>query len=372
MSEPTYTDPARQSPSDRRGALINLVWLCYSVFFFIDAAQQGTWHAWLTAALLFSIFLALYLGIAIAPGLRRTKRLLVAALTLFGIGAYTLNSGAGVVFIYVAACAVAVTDSALIGGLIISGAAALAAGEGWALHYSAWNWGIFAFFTVPAGISSLFWTLRARANARLTLAQEQIEHLAQVAERERIARDLHDVLGHTLSLIVLKSELAGRLIGADPARARAEIAEVEQTARRALSEVRETISGYRCEGLVAELARARQTLALAGVRFECTEPPPRLTPLIESTLALIVRECVTNIVRHARAARCYLTIASSPERTLLEISDDGRGGIEHEGNGLSGVRERLAALGGRIAIDSQQGTRLRVEIPATAVPGRAT
>ena len=372
MSEPTRTDPTCQSPSERRGTLVNLVWLCYSVFFFIDAAQHGTWQGWLASVLLFGGFLALYLGVAIGTGSRRTKRLLVAALTLFGLGAYWVNSGAGVVFIYVAAFAPAVTDSALIGGLIISGAAALTAGEGWALHYGPWNWGIFAFFTVPAGVSSVFWSLRARANARLTLAQEQIEHLAQVAERERIARDLHDVLGHTLSLIVLKSELAGRLIGADPARARGEIAEVEQTARRALSEVRETISGYRCEGLAAELARARQTLALAGVRFECTEPPPRLTPLVESTLALIVRECVTNIVRHARAARCHLTIAANPEHTLLEISDDGRGGIEHEGNGLSGVRERLAALGGRIAIDSHQGTRLRVEIPAAATPVSAS
>lgn len=372
MSEPTRTDPACKTPTDRRGPLINLVWLCYSVFFFVQAAQTGTWAAWVTTTLLFACFLALYLGTAIMASSRRTKRRLVAAMALFGVGAYWLNAGAGVVFIYVASFAGAVTDSALIGGLIISAAAAMTAGEGWVLHYSPWTWGIFAFFAVPSGISSLFWSLRVRANARLTLAQEQIEHLAQVAERERIARDLHDVLGHTLSLIVLKSELAGRLIGADPTRARGEIAEVEQTARRALAEVRETISGYRCEGLAAELARARQTLALAGVRFECTDPPPRLTPLVESTLALIVRECVTNIVRHARAARCYLTIASSPERTLLEISDDGRGGVEHEGNGLRGMRERLAALGGRIAIDSQQGTRLRVEIPAAVTPASAS
>jgi two-component system sensor histidine kinase DesK len=366
MSEPTRTDPACPS-RQRRWTPINLVWLCYSVYFFIQPAQQGTWHAWLEALLLLACFLALYLGASLLPSSRRTKQYLTVALTLFGIGAYRLNAGAGVVFIYVAALAPCVTDSFLIGGGIICAAAALAAAEGAALHYGIWNWGIIAFFAVPAGSSSLFWALRARTNARLTLAQEQIEHLAQVAERERIARDLHDVLGHTLSLIVLKSELAGRLIGTDPTRARGEIAEVEQTARRALAEVRETISGYRCEGLAAELTRARRTLELAGVRFECTEPPPRLAPLIESTLALIVRECVTNIVRHARAARCYLTIVTTPERTLLEISDDGRGGVGHEGNGLRGVRERLAALGGHVAIDSQQGTRLRVEIPALAL-----
>ena len=187
-------------------------------------------------------------------------------------------------------------------------------------------------------------------------------------DRERIARDLHDVLGHTLSLIVLKSELAGRLIGSEPQRARTEISEVEQTARRALAEVRETIRGYRCEGLAAELTRARQTLDLAGVRLECTTPLPRLAPLVESTLSLVVRECVTNIVRHARAGRCTLTIASGPQQTLLEIRDDGRGGIEHEGNGLRGMRERLAALGGQLTIDTREGTRLRVEIPAAALP----
>ena len=368
MIEPENPSESRAPVPARRSPLINLVWLCYSVFFFVMPAQHGTWRTWSLTLLLFGVFVALYLPTMFFARVPRTRRILVAAMTVLGLGAYAYNPGCGVIFIYVASFAPAVTDSFAVGSAVIAAATLLAALEGWALHYSPWTWGIFAFFAVPAGVSSLFWSLRVRANARLQLAQEQIEHLAQVAERERIARDLHDVLGHTLSLIVLKSELAGRLIGSEPQRARTEISEVEQTARRALAEVRETIRGYRCEGLAAELTRARQTLDLAGVHLECTEPLPRLAPLVESTLSLVVRECVTNIVRHARAGRCTLTIESDPQQTLLEMRDDGRGGIEHEGNGLRGMRERLAALGGHLTIDTREGTRLRVEIPATAVP----
>ncbi|MHB1872235.1 MAG: sensor histidine kinase [Steroidobacteraceae bacterium] len=364
MNEPGDTREPCRPPTEPRAARINLVWLCYSVFFFVMPVEVGTLRAWLTTLLLYGCFLALYLNVAIAGHPQRTRQVLVAALVLLGFGAYRLNPGAGVVFIYIAAFAPAVTDSLAVGIAIIGAAALAAALEGWALGYSPWTWAIFAFFAVPAGISSLYWTLRTRANARLNLAHEQIEHLAQLAERERIARDMHDVLGHTLSLIVLKSELAGKLLPSEPARAQREIQEVEQTARRALAEVRQTIRGYRTEGLAAELSRAEQTLALAGVRLECTAELPRLGPLIESTLSLVLRESVTNIVRHAQAARCRLTIAEEPSHTLFEITDDGRGGIEHEGSGLRGMRERLEALGGELAIDSREGTRLRVQIPS--------
>lgn len=348
----------------QRSRAFHLIWLAYSVFFFIEPAQRPTLGAWLVTSLMYAGFLALYVGFIYARPLR-TRMALLVLLSAFGIAYYPFNAGAGVVFIYIAAFIPTVIEPLPTSIALIAAAAAMAALEGWVLGYSAWTWGIFAFFSLPAGLSNLFWTLRARSDARLHLAQEQIEHLAQVAERERIARDLHDVLGHTLSLIVLKSELAGKVLGADPERAQREIAEVEQTARRALAEVRETIRGYRCESLSAELTRAEQTLALAGVSLECTAPLPQLTPMVESTLSLVLRECVTNIVRHARAARCWLTIAVEPGQTLFEISDDGRGGIEREGNGLSGMRERLATLGGRLAIDSHQGTRLRVEIPAS-------
>src|SRR5579875_3150713 len=122
--------------------------------------------------------------------------------------------------------------------------------------------------TVARGAGSIAAGAQKRARQKLQLAQEQIEHLAKVAERERIARDLHDVLGHTLSVVVLKSELAGKLLGTDAERARREIGELEQIARKALGEVREAIRGYRTEGIAAEIARARRALDAAGVRLE--------------------------------------------------------------------------------------------------------
>ena len=134
---------------------------------------------------------------------------------------------------------------------------------------------------------------------KLRSAQAENVELAAVAERERIARDLHDVLGHTLSVIVLKAELAGRLLARDTPeearRAAAEIADVEHTARTALAEVREAIGGYRSKGLSAEIEQARQTLRAAGVQLECAAAPPSLRAREETVLSLAVREAVTNI-----------------------------------------------------------------------------
>jgi two-component system sensor histidine kinase DesK len=204
------------------------------------------------------------------------------------------------------------------------------------------------------------------ATQRLLRAQEQIGHLAKVAERERIARDLHDVLGHTLSVVVLKSELAGKLIGSDVERARREIGEVEQIARSALSEVREAIRGYRTEGIAAEIARARRALEAAGVQLEWRAESIRLEGATESVLSLVLREAVTNILRHAGATSCRLELTTDGRGTRLSMQDNGRGAAEYNGHGLRGMRERVEAVGGRLQIDSRQGTHLTVDIPAAA------
>ncbi|HSY67797.1 MAG TPA: sensor histidine kinase, partial [Edaphobacter sp.] len=208
-----------------------------------------------------------------------------------------------------------------------------------------------------------------RADFKLRMANEEIEQLAAVAERERIARDLHDVLGHTLSVIVLKAELARRLIERDPARAAQEIAEVEKTARTALTEVRETIGGYRSQGLPAEMEQARNTLQSAGVALACESPLPHLHATEETVLCLAVREAVTNIVRHAHATHCSMRFAKSPDgfQTLL-IADDGASPNLQEGNGLRGMRERVQSLGGRLSITTDPGVNLLIELPQTTAP----
>jgi two-component system sensor histidine kinase DesK len=214
------------------------------------------------------------------------------------------------------------------------------------------------------GCSNIYFAQRERINNRLQKAQEEIEHLAKVAERERIARDLHDVLGHTLSVIILKSELARKLVDHDPARAKAEIADVEQTSREALAEVRSTIRGYRDHSLEAELKKAKATLETAGVTVKSESQEVRLSPAQESVVALVVREAVTNVVRHAQARNCHLQVMPVNGNCRLEIQDDGRGG-GGEGNGLRGMRERIEALGGTFERDNTVGTKLSIQFPLT-------
>lgn len=203
-----------------------------------------------------------------------------------------------------------------------------------------------------------------RANERLRLAQDEVERLAKVAERERIARDVHDVLGHTLSLIVLKSELAARLAERDVGRAADEIRDVERIARDSLAELRQAIAGYRAAGIPAELERARSTLETAGIRVECDADAVALTPEQEGVLALAIREAVTNVVRHARARSCRLQLRQSGRECTFEIQDDGRNPAGGEGFGLAGMRERVEALGGSLVRDLANGTKLVLTMPA--------
>lgn len=212
---------------------------------------------------------------------------------------------------------------------------------------------------------------RVARNAELRLTQEEVRRLARLAERERIGRDLHDLLGHTLSLVVLKSELAGKLIDRDAAAARRQIGEVEQVARQALKQVREAVSGIRAGGLDAELAAARLALISANVRFDQQIAELPLERAAESALALGLREAVTNTIRHAAASRVDVELVEADGAAELRIADDGRGGISRAGNGLSGMRERLEALGGSLEIESAGGTRLRLRVPLAVTRGAA-
>ena len=217
------------------------------------------------------------------------------------------------------------------------------------------------------GWASCYLYLRnLRRDSALRLTQEQVRHLAMLAERERIGRDLHDLLGHTLSLVTLKSELARRLALTDPPRAQREMAEVERVARHALGEVRTAVTGMRRGDLAAEMISARLMLDACGVLFTGDLPDALcLPPPIEASLALVLREAITNIHRHAHAARARVTCSIDAKRIYMKISDDGRGGLAAHGNGVSGMRERIRALGGALAIDSpaRGGTALSITIP---------
>jgi two-component system sensor histidine kinase DesK len=173
-------------------------------------------------------------------------------------------------------------------------------------------------------------------------------------ERLRLARDLHDLLGQTFSIIALKSELAKQLIQEDPLRCEQEITEMEQVARQTLHQVREAVAGYRQPRLAVELEAVCQLLEAAGIVTQMTSLDENLPPAIDAVLAWTVRESVTNVIRHSHAKRCRITLARTDEMVCAEvINDEGRReqeepGEEHPGIGLAGQRERVSALGGRM------------------------
>ena len=206
--------------------------------------------------------------------------------------------------------------------------------------------------------------LNQQKDAALQLSQDEVRRPAATAERERIGRDLHDLLGHTLSLITLKMELSRKLFERDPARSQRELAEAEQIARDALAQVRSAVTGFRAADMAAELASAHLLLESSRVHLRHSPPPP-MPGWIECGLAMVLREAVTNIARHAQASEAMIALRVEAGAVVLEVADDGRGGVSANGNGLAGMRERVAALGGTLRIDSPRGagTRLTVTVP---------
>jgi two-component system, NarL family, sensor histidine kinase DesK len=226
-------------------------------------------------------------------------------------------------------------------------------------------------FIVAAGVVTVSVMRAITASRDLRIAREEITRLAVRAERLRIARDLHDLLGHNLSLIALKSELAGRLLQVAPERAAAEISDVEKAARATLQEVREAVTSYRQPTLASELRAAQEILAAAGIdyRYEGDESMmDTLPPAVESALSWTVREGVTNVIRHSRARQCLISATRNRQIASVEIIDNGAmtgNAPDNGGIGLRGLSERVAALGGYFEAGSRDGSgfRLAVSIP---------
>lgn len=347
------------------------IWLAYSIFFFFDPIFRSSSRYWIECLAIYVVFLMMYVFLDIVE-VKALKLSMLGGFVVLGMAALPFNAGASTFFLYAGLLLPFLVESiGWIAGLVLLDFALLV-GEGVLLHFHFLNYAISAFFLLVGAVSNTWIARQKWMNQKLAMAHEEIEQLAAVAERERIARDLHDVLGHTLSVIVLKAELAGRLMERDPKRAAAEIADVESTARTALAEVREAIGGYRAKGLAEELAAAKRTLDAAGVSLtyetDAMTAGRALDATEETVLALAVREAVTNIVRHAEATECRMRLAMTGDGFhALLVEDNGCHAVTHEGNGLRGMRERVQALGGRFSLKSgltqQQGTSLLVELP---------
>ncbi|MFC7061005.1 sensor histidine kinase [Halobacillus seohaensis] len=210
---------------------------------------------------------------------------------------------------------------------------------------------------------------REKLEGQLEDANEKISQLMVVEERERIARDLHDTLGQKLSLIGLKSDLAGKLMETKPDKAQNEIQDIRQTARTALKEVREMVSNMRGATLKDEMIRVQQILEAAEIDFSMEgNPELEKTPLlVENVLSMCLKEAVTNVVKHSEATACHVRIKQSPNELSIAVEDNGVGvsgkADAAQGHGLQGMRERLEFVNGTLEISSSSGTTLHIRVP---------
>lgn len=345
------------------------VWLIFLGFYFIrPLTGPMSTGEWLVFGLGLGLFLWAYFR------LFRTERpapyiwlvLLVALLEA------PFNTGASSLFIYAAAFA---------GNLLparraawhLAAILALLGLESWWLALPPTLWLPAYLVSVAVAAMGMLDRIRAEATRQKLRDRDEIERLAAVAERERIARDMHDVIGHTLSSVALKSELAGKLLARAETspmsleQARHQIDEVQQLARAALAQAREAIAGYRKRELRAELARLQQWLEEQNFQVTVNADLRRLPPQVESAASLILMEACTNIVRHSGGDRVTLVCEQRVDCLRLQVADNGGTLSISEGNGLYGIRERAVALGGRMRLGKDGGVQLEVELPLEAM-----
>ena len=325
---------------------------------------------WLVVIILSGLFLPIYFAAFLT---KKHALTFTALMVLLGVVGMYLNSGSSIFFVYAAAVAARSSSGRKAVKLVAAIALTALLSSVFSpipLPYRIWAYGPAVIFSILIGLIGIFQYEKERANAKLRLAHEEIEQLATVAERERIARDLHDLLGHTLSLISLKSELANKYIDIDTNKAKKEIEDIEDISRKTLKEVRAAISGYRSRGLQVEISDAKLMLGSANIDFSYQVDLECLSPVQEAGLGLMLREAVTNIVRHSRADTAKLTIYCRDSNVVFKIQDNGIGFTNVEGNGLRGIRERAEALGGSFEINSAKGTALLITLPTAKEPAK--
>ena len=354
----------RLLPKDHEQGWTAYVWLVYLfiVPFVLFMSGNRSPVAWTANIAGMIVFLGLYFWGYWIKG----RRLLwiVLAMLLIGIGFAPFNAGAAVYFIYASSFLCYTGESRFAFRLLLA-VLLLIALETWMFHLEPNFWISGGVFSLLVGSVNIYYAERRRQNQKLLRAQDEVERMAKIAERERIARDLHDILGHTLSVIVIKSELAARIAEKDPARAIREIQDVERISRDALAQVRSTVRGYQ-GSLLAEVNQATSALEAAGVKVSCDFVSTTLPASHEGVLALALREGVTNVIRHARAHSCDVHLRQKNGAYELEIKDDGCGELGPEGVGLSGMRQRVEALGGSLQRETASGTRLIVSLPVAS------
>ena len=340
-----------------------LVWtLPLAYVFWAPYQQRAGWFEWTATALTLAAVLALFLAAFAYDEHRRSSpasalrccssRSASSPIAPVAASTFLLRSLRGPQQ-WAAAIGLSMT--------IMSAIAVLFGVEWWLLHLDGSQGAFFPLFVASqifvSGIGATFVVRQTR----------EIQRRDKASERERIAKDLHDVLGHSLSSLALKAELARRVFHTDPGRALMEISDVERIARQGLEDMRGAIHGYYAGDVYAELDRVESLLKAANINVERRCEGLEMPPAKERVLALIVREAVTNILRHSQARACRLALFRAEGAYRLEISDDGRGGRHEEGVGMRSIRTRAEALGGTAVWSSAIGTQLSVSLPISAM-----
>ena len=227
------------------------------------------------------------------------------------------------------------------------------------------------FLTLINGINFEIQFSHFLKNRNIKQSQNEVRNLAQVNERERIARDLHDVLGNSLTSITLKAELAQRLMGINPEEAKIQVMHIQEISRKALNQVRETVTDYKANTLENELSHARIALQSKDILLKCKIEASHVPALVEAVFAMVVREAVTNILRHSGASQCIIRLEKSQDYLALKIADNGTNTGEIVfGNGLKGMKERLNALGGWLEVEMTAGLQLCASFALSEMNGR--
>jgi two-component system sensor histidine kinase DesK len=332
-----------------------LPWLLLGLGAFSNLVQGRNANPWIGGAGLL-VFNSLYIAVvvrAFVPSARDSKAtrwaLVALGATTFGLGAGYGDSWLWFFPLFGLAC------GSVLRGRALAWVAFPLSGSAWAIgaYYQGWDaitiaYATFISMMVTAAILTGNETVRELRNTRQELARSAVER-----ERLRFSRDLHDLLGHTLSVIVVKAEAARRLAPHDLDAAVSQVTDIESVGRQALTEIREAVTGYREGSLSADLDRARSALTAAGIEPVVRQSGPPLEPATEALLGWVVREAVTNAVRHSGATGCTITVDGQSERVRLTVSDDGVGVHPDTvtatgGTGLKGLTERLAAVGGTL------------------------
>jgi two-component system sensor histidine kinase DesK len=373
MTMLTPAEEERLSTGPRRwGPVFAAVWLFYLLNPLQAGWQQrGTVSGWV-GMVVTVVFAAVYLGVFLHMRWRRNPgepfrapmstaarwTIVVSMVALAAVDCVAVGQEATASSVYVAVAAVICLPSLQAWAVAVAVALSTYGATLWVPGWQEDNGILFGTLVATLAIWGI--TQAVNRNIEVLAMREENANLALADERNRFARDLHDILGHSLTVITVKAELANRLFDVDQDRARAELVDLERLSRDALADVRRAAQGYRELTLPGEIARARSALAAAEIEAELPNSTDEVSGEARELFAWTVREGITNVIRHSGARHCWVTLS---ERAV-EICDDGRGAaVTGLGHGLTGLRERAAKVGGTVVTEARSpGFVLRVVV----------